>query len=71
MTQDLPELGLFDVIFLRNVMIYFSQDVKRQVLKHLMKRLRPDGYLVIGHSETLNGLETGMRAVVPSIYQMP
>ncbi|WP_150910285.1 CheR family methyltransferase [Marinobacter halotolerans] len=65
----LPDVGLFDVIFLRNVMIYFNAETKRQVVSRLRSCLQPGGYLIIGHSETLNGFDTGLDVVMPSVYQ--
>jgi chemotaxis protein methyltransferase CheR len=71
LTQTLPDLGLFDVIFLRNVMIYFSGDTKRQVVERILTLLRPGGTLLIGHAETLTGLGTGLKLVGPSVYRRP
>jgi chemotaxis protein methyltransferase CheR len=53
-----PWMGLpqFDVIFMRNVLIYFETDVKKQILSKALKYLAPDGYLFLGGSETLLGL---------------
>ncbi|MHA7853814.1 CheR family methyltransferase [Marinobacter shengliensis] len=65
----LPDVGLFDVIFLRNVMIYFNAETKQQIIARLQTCLRPGGYLIIGHSETLNGLQNGLEVVSPSIYR--
>lgn len=65
----LPEVGPFDVIFLRNVMIYFSTETKQQIVARLVARLKPGGYLIIGHSETLNGFQNGLKAVMPSVYR--
>jgi chemotaxis protein methyltransferase CheR len=65
----LPQLGLFDVIFLRNVMIYFDQPTKRDVVARVLRHLRPGGYLIVGHSETLNGVTEALEPVVPSIYR--
>ncbi len=65
----LPEVGLFDVVFLRNVMIYFNGETKRQIVDRLQRCLRPGGHLIIGHSETLNGFQNGLEVVMPSIYR--
>ena len=72
LTQPITEnIGKFDTIFLRNVMIYFDMDTKRQVVDNLLPRLQPGGYFIIGHSETLNGIADGLRQVRPTIYQKP
>ena len=65
----MPELGEFDVIFLRNVMIYFDNDTKRAVVHRMLPLLKPGGYLLIGHSESLNGVTDACRLVVPSVYR--
>lgn len=62
-------IGLFDVIFLRNVMIYFNADTKRQVLKNVCSKLKEDGTLLISHSESLSNLDTGLVAMRPSFYR--
>jgi len=49
-------LGKFDLIFCRNVLIYFSNDVKSKILNQFAGALNPDGYLILGASESLNGL---------------
>ncbi|MFM1945610.1 MAG: hypothetical protein RI897_4592 [Verrucomicrobiota bacterium] len=58
----------FEVIFCRNVMIYFDRPTQEQLVRQLCRQLVPGGYLLVGHSESLNGLDTGMRCVRPSIY---
>jgi chemotaxis protein methyltransferase CheR len=55
--EDNQALGLFDVIFCRNVLIYFDDATKRAVLGRLAARLAPDGYLVLGAAETTTGLD--------------
>ncbi len=45
-------LGQFDVIFCRNVLIYFSAEIKSDILNRMAKQLKPDGYLILGSSET-------------------
>lgn len=71
LNNPLPEVGQFDVIFLRNVMIYFDGDTKRQVVKRLVSRLKPGGYFLISHSESLNGVDDTLKVVKPSIYRKP
>ncbi len=67
----LPQLGMFDVIFLRNVMIYFDMPTKRNVVARVLRHLRSAGYLIVGHSESLNGVTDAFEPVVPSIYRKP
>lgn len=71
LNQELPEIGPFDVIFLRNVMIYFEAETKRDVVRRLVRKLRPGGHFIVGHSESLNGLSETLRAVRPTIYVKP
>ena len=71
LNETLPKLGEFDVIFLRNVMIYFDVETKRQVVGRMMSLLQPGGYLIIGHSESLNGVNDELKVVTPSVYRKP
>lgn len=71
LNQSLPALGAFDVIFLRNVMIYFDQDTKRQIVQRMLPLLKPGGHFLIGHSESLNGLVDTLHPLTPSIYRKP
>ena len=64
----LPDIGEFDVVFVRNVMIYFDVNTKREVVARIVERLRPGGYLFVGHSESLNGLSDAVKPIRPSIY---
>lgn len=64
-------LGSFDLVMLRNVMIYFQQETKRQVVQRIAGQLRPGGYLFIGHSESLYGISGDLIQVQPSIYRKP
>jgi chemotaxis protein methyltransferase CheR len=63
-----PMRGPFDVIFCRNVMIYFDQAVRQRVLSTMESLLRPGGYLMIGHAESLAGVKLGLQMVRPSIF---
>lgn len=67
----LPRVGEFDVIFLRNVMIYFDTETKRQVVRRLLAMLKRGGYFLIGHSESLNGINDELQLVAPSIFANP
>ncbi len=55
--------GNFDVIFCRNVMIYFSEEVKKQLVRGFFNSLEPGGYFYIGHSETLHGISKAFKLV--------
>ena len=61
--EDFSHLGTFDVIFCRNVLIYFDQETKISVLNRLAKLLEPDGYLVLGAAETVVGLTDAFKPV--------
>src|SRR3984893_17104792 len=54
--HDFSQLGAFDVIFCRNVLIYFDQETKSNIFRRLAKALEPDGFLVLGAAETVVGL---------------
>jgi chemotaxis protein methyltransferase CheR len=68
--DELDRLGRFDVILLRNVMIYFDTAMKCALIQRLEEMLYPGGHLVISHSESLNGFPTRLRMVTPSVYQL-
>jgi chemotaxis protein methyltransferase CheR len=67
----LPKIGEFDMVFLRNVMIYFDMDTKRQVVARMLPLLKPGGFFIVSHSESLNGITDSLKLVTPSIYQKP
>ena len=71
LNAPLPELGSFDLVFLRNVLIYFNDETKRQVVGRVAAALRPGGHFFVGHSESLNGITDALQAVAPSIYRRP
>ncbi len=60
----------FQVIFCRNVMIYFNKETQCQLVSRLCSHLVPGGYICIGHSESLHGLELPLNCLKPSIYQL-
>ncbi|MFA5329931.1 MAG: CheR family methyltransferase [Prolixibacteraceae bacterium] len=58
----------FDVIFLRNTMIYFDQKVQMRVLKNALDVLKTGGYLFIGHSESLINMQLPIKSIAPGVY---
>lgn len=67
--ENLKEFGSFDIIFLRNVLIYFDLETKKQVVTQILKQLKPGGYFLVSHSESLNGISQSLKATAPSIYR--
>ena len=59
----------FDLIFLRNVLIYFTKEDQERLMSALARRIKPEGTLIIGESESLNSLNVGFQAVMPTIYK--
>ncbi|MFN4216869.1 MAG: CheR family methyltransferase [Brevinematales bacterium] len=69
MQETYPFKGKFDLIWCRNVLIYFDQEHKEHILSHLVNVLKPGGYLFIGHSETIEREKYGLIFIQPAIYQ--
>lgn len=63
------ETSKYDVIFCRNVMIYFDSYTTEKLVKRLYDSLKPGGYLIIGMSESLSNFKTGLKRIKPSIYK--
>jgi chemotaxis protein methyltransferase CheR len=59
----------FDVIFCRNVMIYFDRGTQQDLVSRLAGCLHPNGYLFVGHSESLSGIEHPLEYVCPAVYR--
>jgi len=60
-----------DVIFCRNVIIYFDRDTQKKLFEKFYEQLVPGGYLFIGHSETLHGINDRFNAVAVATYRKP
>lgn len=71
LTGPITGIGEFDVIFLRNVMIYFDTETKTKVVENMLPSLKPGGYFIVGHSESLNGITDRLRSLRPTVYQKP
>lgn len=67
--SEWPVSIAFDVIFLRNVLIYFKPQTVELVIERLCRYLKPGGHLIIGSSETLTTLKTSVVAVAGSVYK--
>jgi len=63
LAAPLPPMAPFDVIFLRNILIYFDVETKRTVLRNVTKLLRPDGWLFLGAAETTIGVDESFERV--------
>jgi chemotaxis protein methyltransferase CheR len=61
----------FQVIFCRNVMIYFDRPTQEELISRLSRLLVPGGYLMVGHSESLSGIRHGLQLVSTAVYRNP
>lgn len=69
MRDEYPFKGRFQIVFCRNVMIYFDKETKDRLIARIRRYLKKDGYLFIGHSETLGRNPKGYRYIMPTVYQ--
>jgi chemotaxis protein methyltransferase CheR len=70
LNEPIPDIGRFDLVFLRNILVYFQNDQKRKVLEAVLPRLHPHGLLIVGHSENLTGISDRVRQVRPTVYRV-
>jgi chemotaxis protein methyltransferase CheR len=68
-TDSFARLEKFDLVLCRNVMMYFRQETRLEVVTRLTRQLVPNGHLFVGHSESLHGFP-GLRTVIPTVYQL-
>lgn len=66
-----PMRGPFDFIFCRNVMIYFTKETQKDLIKRFYGLIPPGGYLFLGHSESLSNMKHGFKNVQPAVYAKP
>ncbi len=69
MTPTFPFRHTFDIVFCRNVMIYFDRPTQQALVNRFATHLHSGGYLMIGHSESLNGTEHPLAYVEPTVYR--
>lgn len=67
--KDATPQKAFDMVFCRNVMIYFDSSTKEFVVEKLVRTLKPGGYFIIGGAESLSGLKHSLKYVEPSVYR--
>lgn len=67
-TPPFPMRGPLDVVFCRNVMIYFDNQVRSRLLNEIHRLLKPGGHLFVGHAESLTGMVSPFKLVRPSVY---
>ena len=69
MDNDFRMPELYDIIFCRNVLIYFDKDTQEKVIRKFMKYLLPGGYLFLGHSETIFSMDLPLCTCIPTVYK--
>lgn len=69
MDQDYALEDRYDIIFCRNVLIYFDRENQNRVISRLVSKLKPGGYLFVGHSESLFNKGTDLQLIKPTIYK--
>jgi len=67
--EPFPHQRLFHVIFCRNVMMYFDKPTQQDIVQRLSRSLEAGGYLFVGHSESLTGVEHDLKYVQPAVYR--
>ncbi len=67
--KDAPSSKIFDIIFCRNVMIYFDIPTKEAVIRKLSRVLKQGGYFIIGGAESFSGLNHSLKYIEPSVYR--
>jgi chemotaxis protein methyltransferase CheR len=67
--HDCSSVGPFHVIFCRNVLIYFDRETQQQVIDNLTSRLLPGGYLLIGHAESLSGINHSLETICSATFR--
>jgi chemotaxis protein methyltransferase CheR len=69
MDPDYGLAGKIDIIFCRNVIIYFDRPTQERILGRLAGQLAPQGYMFVGHSETLHDMNLPLAPVAPALYR--
>jgi len=59
----------FDIVFCRNVIIYFERDVQKEVLGKILAQIKPNGYLFLGHSESITDMDFPLKKISPTVFK--
>ncbi len=60
--------GKFHIVFCRNVLIYFDKAIQQAIIRKILKHLDKNGFLLVGHSESLHGLDLPLKKIAPAVY---
>ncbi len=69
MDENYPVTEKYDIIFCRNVLIYFDRETQEKVINKLCRHLKPDGYFFLGHSETITNIDVPLKQIKPTIFK--
>lgn len=69
MDEDFCMPEMYDIIFCRNVLIYFDKQTQENVIRKFLRYLSPDGYLFLGHSETIFSMNLPLKSCAPTVYK--
>ena len=69
MEESFSFSGPLDIIFCRNVIIYFDRSTQEQLISRFCRVLKPDGYLFLGHSESVHGFDLPLRRITSTVYR--
>ncbi|MCQ7582452.1 chemotaxis protein-glutamate O-methyltransferase, partial [Salmonella enterica] len=58
-----------DIVFCRNVLIYFDRETQEKVIQKICTKIRPGGYLCIGHSESMSNMDVPLTNIKPTIFK--
>lgn len=67
--EEWLDIGEFDVIFCRNVMIYFDKPTQKKLVERFAERLKPGGHLIVGHSEMIQNMSPKLRLLEKTVYE--
>ena len=69
MDENYPVTEKYDIIFCRNVLIYFDRETQEKVINRLCRHLKPDGYFFLGHSETITNIDVPLKQIMPTVFK--